>query len=333
MIGGVLIPAILLASAPLADDEPPTAPPSSVSSTAASEPQGTTPVMPVVVGTSGEPRQAPAAVPGPASQTTAANSTPEASDIVVTARPRSVRGDPLQQVNAQSFAVTQAVDGAIVGPVSLAYENALPAPVRSGLRNFLNNLHEPVVALNFLLQLKPGKAAETAGRFAINSTVGAVGVLDIAKRRPFNLARRPNGFADTFGYYGIAPGPFLFLPLIGATTVRDLIGGTLDGSVLPLAIGRPFNRAIYTIPTGVVRGLDRRAEFDEKLQTLRESADPYAAARVFYLQRRQAEIDRLRGRHDRAVPPASPIPDPAAVPSVLPAPDVAAPAVVPPPSA
>jgi len=85
----------------------------------------------------------------------------------------------------------------------------------------------------------------------------------------------------------------MFLPLIGATTLRDLVGGTLDGIVLPYAVGKPFNRLIYTGPTGILRGLDRRVEFDAKLQALREQSDPYAAARAFYLERRQAEIDGL----------------------------------------
>lgn len=295
MIGGALASAMYLASAPLATEEPPLAAPQSppaATATATNQP------MMEASGLTTMPPPPSAEVPASV-ETSASSPVASSDDIVVTARPRNAPGDPLQRVNAESFAITQSVDKAFVGPVSLAYKHALPAPVRSGLRNFLNNLHEPVVALNFLLQLRPGKAVETAGRFAINSTIGGAGVFDLAKRRPFNLRRRPNGFADTMGFYGVKPGAFLFLPLIGATTVRDLIGGMLDGVVLPLTVGRPFNRLAFTGPTGVIRGLDRRAEFDEKLQTLRSSADPYAAARAFYLQRRQAEIDELRGRHSR----------------------------------
>ncbi|MFX6258432.1 MlaA family lipoprotein, partial [Acinetobacter baumannii] len=88
-----------------------------------------------------------------------------------------------------------------------------PVPVRSGIRNFLYNLREPIVFVNFLLQHKAGKAAETLGRFVVNSTVGVGGLFDMAKRRPIHLPRRPNGFADTLGFYGVKPGPFLFLPL------------------------------------------------------------------------------------------------------------------------
>lgn len=248
------------------------------------------------------------------------------ADIVVTVRGRSAPGDPIEAVNFKAFAATQAIDRALVGPAALAYQHTVPAPVRSGVRNVLNNLHEPDVFLNYLLQLKPGKAAETFARFAVNSTLGVGGLFDIAKRRPFKLPRRHNGFADTFGYYGVKPGPFLYLPLIGPTTVRDLIGGGLDRFVLPLAVGRPFNRLTFTIPVGVVSALDHRAEFDEQLHILHDgAADPYAASRDFYLRRRQAEIDGLHGkRHGAAKPesaPAAVSAEPTAPAQKSPAPD------------
>jgi phospholipid-binding lipoprotein MlaA len=219
------------------------------------------------------------------------------SDIVVTARAHTP-GDPLAATNAKSFAFTQRVDAGFVGPVALAYQHTLPGPLRSGVRNVLKNLHEPVVFVNYMLQLKPGKAAETVGRFAINSTVGVGGLFDVARKRPFSLPRRPNGFADTLGFYGVKPGPFMYLPLIGPTTLRDLAGGLVDRLVLPLSVGKPFNQLSYTIPTGVVATLDHRAEFDEQLHKLHDGvADPYANSRDFYLQRRQAEIDALHGKH------------------------------------
>ncbi|WP_404710132.1 VacJ family lipoprotein [Sphingomonas sp. MMS24-J13] len=230
---------------------------------------------------------------------------PAADDdiIVVEARPRSP-ADPFVAANAQSFAVTQQVDKAFVGPVSIAYKTKIPEPIRNGIRNFLNNTREPVIFLNFLLQFKPGKAAETFGRFAINTTVGAAGLFDMAKRRPFKLPRRPNGFADTMGYYGVKPGPFLFLPLIGPTTVRDAIGGGLDRLVLPFAFGAPFTDFAYGASTGTLSGLEYRSSFDDQLRTIREeSRDPYRTRRELYLRKRQAEIDDLRGRPSEPAPP------------------------------
>ncbi len=221
---------------------------------------------------------------------------PQRGDILVTGHRRDP-GDPLRAVNAKSFAATQAVDSAVIGPVSMAYARTLPRPVRSGIHNFLYNLREPVVFVNFLVQLKPGKAAETVGRFAINSTVGAAGLFDVARKKPFHLPRRANGFADTLGYYGVHNGPFLFLPITGPTTVRDLIGGTLDRLLLPLGVGKPFTKTYFTAPLGVLGALDHRADFDPTLHKLHDGvADPYASTRAFYLARRQAEIDHLHGR-------------------------------------
>jgi len=243
--------------------------------------------------------------------------------IVVTARSR-IAADPLEQVNADTFEAVQQVDGAIVAPAASVYEKVIPRPVRSGVRNFLANLTEPVSALNFLLQLKPGKAAETLGRFAINTTVGIGGLVDVAKKKPFNLPRRPNGFANTLGFYGVKPGAYLYLPLVGSTTIRDLIGGGVDLLVYPTAIGRPFNNAFVTGPIGVVSGLDDRIESDEEIQKIRdESDDPYAAVRDNYLRTRQAEINALRGISPPENQPSAeeaevdaPTADPAIAPSV-----------------
>ncbi|WP_235188300.1 MlaA family lipoprotein, partial [Sphingomonas sp. FUKUSWIS1] len=271
------------------------------------------PVVPVapVAAPQTAPVPAPVAVPQTAPVPAPVPAEPNAQkDIVVVGQTRDP-GDPLRGVNAQAFGATQAVDSAVVGPVARVYKRKVPSPIRKGIHNFLYNLREPIVFVNFLLQFKPGKAAETVGRFVINSTVGAAGVIDVAKKRPFRLPRRSNGFANTLGYHGIGNGPFLFLPLVGPTTVRDLIGGTLDRLLLPTAIGSPFTDASYTVPAGVLGALDHRADFDETLKCLHDDVgDPYASSRAFYLHRRQAEIDHLHRR-----PPAPPPECQAALPA------------------
>ena len=228
----------------------------------------------------------------------------EGAEIVITGRKRDP-GDPLARINAQSFAITQAIDEAVIEPTATAYEKAVPEPVRNGLRNFANNLHEPAVFVNFILQLKIGKAAETLGRFAINTTVGVGGLFDVAKRKPINLPRRRNGFADTLGCYGVPPGPFLFLPLIGPTTVRDLIGGSVDGFVIPLPLPGPAARQLrqptVALARSAARELDKRVEFDEEITDIRKSEDPYVASRTYYLRKRQAEIESLCGTKGTAV--------------------------------
>ena len=222
---------------------------------------------------------------------------PEQAAIVVTAKPRPDPGDPVEAVNEVAFSAVQAVDTEFVGPLAMSYKSAIPNPARSGLRHFFNNLQEPIVFLNFLLQLKPGKAAETLGRFTVNSTIGVAGLIDVAKKKPFHLPRRPNGFAYTMGYYGVKPGPFLFLPIIGPTTVRDLFGRWVDLLVLPITVGKPFTNPIYGASTLVLRSLDERAEADDRLRRLKEgSQDHYKALRDDYLRNRQAEIDQLHSK-------------------------------------
>lgn len=215
--------------------------------------------------------------------------------ITVTARPAPPPGDPMQGLNVQSFELVQSIDKGVTGPVARGYKRALPSPVRSGLRNALRNLGEPVVVLNYMLQIKPGRSLRTLGRFAINSTIGIAGLIDVAKRRPFHLPHCSNGFAYTLGYYGVKPGAYMYLPLIGPTTVRDLAGRLGDLSLLPLTVGKPFNDPVFAIPTTTIRLIDERAEADDEMRELANGpADPYSTVRDRYLQKRQAEIDALR---------------------------------------
>lgn len=228
------------------------------------------------------------------------------NEIIVTGRTGAPPGDPLEKLNIQSYKAVQAVDTAVIRPVAMGYRRVVPAPVRDGVRNFINNLREPVVFLNYLLQLKPGKAVETVGRFTINTTAGVGGVFDWAKRKPFYLPRRPNGLANTLGYWGVKPGPFLFLPLIGPTTVRDMIGDGLDRLVLPLGVGKPFNKPYVGIPVYVFSSMDQRAEFDETLEKQHNSTEPYATTREDYLKAREDMINYLHGRGPAVPKPSDP---------------------------
>lgn len=233
--------------------------------------------------------QAPAA-------TTAPPPVDQPEDIVVTGEGRAPPGDPLEHLNAKSFEAVQSVDKAVVEPVAKAYNKGLPRPVRKGFRNFFANLQEPVVFAAYLLQLKPGKAIETVGRFSINTTLGVAGLFDVAKRKPFFLPYRPNGLANVLGFYGVGPGPYMYLPIVGPTTLRDIIGDTVDKMIVPFAVGKPFTKPAYVIPATILNQLGERAAFDDTVQQIRKEDDPYAAYRELYLKQRQAEIDALHGR-------------------------------------
>lgn len=260
------------------------------------------PAPPVVVPTIGT-----IAPPSPGAPATdngqpPAEAPPSPNDIVVTARGEAPPGDPMQEANIASYRAVQSVDRALVAPVATGYQSIIPEPVRDGLGNALRNLSEPVNFLNFLLQFKIGKAAETLGRFVVNTTFGVGGLIDVAKTKPFNLPYRRNGFANTLGFYGVEPGPYFYLPLIGPTTLRDLAGNSIDLLVVPTAVGTPFNRAAYSIPTNVIRQLNDRIENDAEIERLQEeSADPYVETRTLYLEMRQREIDALKGKRGDVV--------------------------------
>ena len=196
------------------------------------------------------------------------------------------------------FAVQDRLDRAIIRPAAIGYRHVVPKPVRGGLRHFLSNLTEPIVFLNYLLQLKPGKAAETLVRFAVNSTIGVGGVLDVAKLPSIGLSHRSNGFGNTLGFYGVKAGPYLFLPLFGPSDLRDFLGGQADSLTIPVLVaGKPFNQPAYLVPSAVIGGLDQREQNDDDLRALYAGAvDPYASLRSVYLQDRKAEIEALHHR-------------------------------------
>lgn len=241
-------------------------------------------------------------------------------------------GDPFERTNRGFFKTQSSIDRRFFQPVAKTYQRVVPKPVRSGLRNIIRNLSEPIVFLNDLLQLRPGRALKTLGRFAINSTVGLGGAIDVAQK--LDLPYRSNGFGNTLGRWGVGPGPYLYLPLIGPTTLRDLLAGQIDGLTLPVGVGFPFNRLDYQLSRTVVSTIDRRAEADADLKALLAgAADPYATLRSVYLQSREAAIADARGKPldlaplddpliDSAGPGAdtgSPADEPAAEPMLEPA--------------
>lgn len=218
----------------------------------------------------------------------------DGAEIIVEGEYGPPAGDPVEKINAESYRIIQAVDQAVVEPLAYAYRDGLPEPIRDGLGNVVRNLGEPSNALNFLLQGKVGMAFETLGRLAINSTVGVGGLFDVAGKKA-DLPYRRNGFANTMGFYGVGPGPYLYLPVTGATSVRDLLGRTLDQFLLPIVVGKPFNQTEFGVSYFVVNGLDQRLAFDEEIAAIRATEDPYGVRRDTYLAKRRRDIAALKG--------------------------------------
>jgi phospholipid-binding lipoprotein MlaA len=211
--------------------------------------------------------------------------------LLLTAQPcfaQAEPSDPWEKMNRRFFAVQDVLDRRIFGPLARSYGQA-PSPLRSGLRNFARNLGEPLVAVNDVLQGRVGTAASTVGRFVINSTVGIAGLNDPAKDG--GIPHHDNGFGTTLGRWGARPGPYLFLPLIGPSSVRDGFGSAADIGLNPLTYMQYTGKTYVGATTTVVGGLDTRFGAQQDLDTIRQtSTDPYATLRSYYLQNRQAEI-------------------------------------------
>ncbi|WP_420384620.1 MlaA family lipoprotein [Novosphingobium sp.] len=266
----------------------------------ASAPNTTPPADGTIAASPAAPDPAPpatTAAPAAATPTTPAGTTPPATSEIVVSGERGLKKiDPAIQFNKTSYAVMQKADDVFVAPAMHIYRDVLPKPVRTGLHNFFFNLTEPVNALNYMLQLHPGKALKTVARFGINTTIGIGGLIDVAKKKPFNLHYRPNGFANTLGYWGIGPGPYFFLPLVGPTTLRDLVGTLLGQAALPAFLGGPFKSRYYVAGAGIITALDYRVIVDDDLAKVRKTQSPYSTYRQAYLKTRYEEIEALHGR-------------------------------------
>lgn len=239
--------------------------------------------------------------------------------------------DPLEGFNRISFAVSMAIDKVLLRPLALTYLKVAPKPVRDGLRNVLSHWGGPIIALNDLLQLKPKRAVRTIGRFIINTLLGLGGLFDVAKEKKFKLPHHGNSFSNTLAMWGVGPGPYIYLPILGPTTLRDQtdrIQQFVPGIDYPLFRGGRGTVFQYTL------GLEDRATSDQELKALLDDAvDPYATFRATWLQQRQGEIERLKapdGKEPGSVeanPLDDALDDPAA-PASTPSPATAAPETI-----
>jgi len=208
------------------------------------------------------------------------------------------KADPLEPVNRIVFTFNTVADKVVLEPVAKTYQAVTPKPARKGIRNFLDNLQSPVILANDLLQGKWKRAAKTTARFAINSTVGIGGVLDVAKSA--GLEMHYEDFGQTLATKGVPAGPYLILPLFGPTNARDLIGLSVDLTLSPLSFTRfkgkqSFGRARLALNT-----IDRRAETLQQIEIIRKNTpDEYVSIRSYYEQiRKDAIADGVVDIHD-----------------------------------
>ncbi len=197
--------------------------------------------------------------------------------------------DPFQPLNRQVYAFNDVLDRNIARPLAVQYTKKIPSDVRGSTRLFRKNLGEPWNAVNQLAQGRFSRAAQTFGRFTIN-TVTSLGLADPATR--LGLSTEDEDFGTTLGYYGIPSGPYVMLPILGPSTFRDSIGRIADSQARPQKYLLDGDDRLY-YSEQLLRGVDARSQVLDVEQVLQ--GDKYAQLRDFYLQRKSYSIAEKKG--------------------------------------
>lgn len=194
--------------------------------------------------------------------------------------------DPLESYNRAMFTFNDKLDRALIKPVAQGYQAVLPSPVRTGVGNFFGNLGDPWIAVNSLLQGKVTEALNGSMRFVFNSTLGLLGLIDIAT--PMGLPKHDEDLGQTFGAWGVGEGAYVVLPFFGPRTVRDTFGLAGDIAADPVQ-GIDEVRTANSLTA--LRVVDDRARLLGAEKTLEEGTlDPYAYSRDFYLEQRRYKV-------------------------------------------
>ncbi len=233
-----------------------------------------------------------------------------------TAAPPANPADPWEAWNRKVYAFNDAVDGAVVKPLATAYRDVVPQLLRTGVSNFFGNIGDAWSAANHLLQGKATSGVEMGWRFMTNTVIGLAGVLDPATE--MGLQRRSEDFGQTLGAWGVGPGPFVMLPLLGPSTLRDSAGLLVDRQASASRLAGT-DAGSYGVTTLEVLSL--RASLLGATGLLDQVAlDRYSFLRDAYLQRRldavydgaAPMVDEFADEPASAAPAAKPAPTPPA---------------------
>jgi len=194
--------------------------------------------------------------------------------------------DPLEPFNRDVTRFNDAVDKAVLKPVATAYQDVVPSPVRTGVGNFFGNLGDAWSFVNNVLQFRPEAAVDSFMRVSLNTFFGMAGVLDIASEA--GIDRHKEDFGQTLGRWGMPPGPYLVLPLLGPSTFRDTAALPVDrvGNVVSTLDHVPTRNSLIAL-----RAVDTRAHLLRTVQVLEQAAlDPYSFNRDAFLQKRRNDV-------------------------------------------
>lgn len=191
--------------------------------------------------------------------------------------------DPLEPINRGIYQFNDGVDKVLIKPAAEFYRFAIPEFMRTGVSNFFSNLNDVIIALNSLLQGKLAQSGSDAARLIVNSTVGLLGLFDVATE--IGLEKHNEDFGQTLGYWGIGDGPYLVLPLLGPSSARDAVGWVGDYYAWPVTYVDDDGTRYVLIG---LRFVSARADLLEASRILETAAlDPYEFVRDAYLQRRR----------------------------------------------
>ena len=200
--------------------------------------------------------------------------------------PNANPSDPLEPLNRSVFRFNDGVDRAVLRPVATAYRDVTPSIVRTGVNNFFGNLADVWSLANNVLQLKPKESIETMFRVGVNTTIGLGGLIDVATE--MQIEKHTEDFGQTLGYWGVKSGPYVVLPILGPSTLRDSVAKIVDlnGDLVNGIETNSTRNALI-----VLRGVDTRSKYLGAGELLDQAAlDKYTFTRDFYLKRRGSQI-------------------------------------------
>jgi len=194
--------------------------------------------------------------------------------------------DPFEDINRTVYGFNETVDDNLLEPVSRAYKDHVPEVAQDGVSNFFGNLRDVSTLANQILQFKPVESIETLGRILVNSTIGLGGLFDVAS--DMGLTTDDEDFGQTMGVWGVEEGPYVVLPLLGPSTVRDgaglFVDTTSDANMIDKTEGIGF------ISSSAINIIDKRVELLPVTDMLDLSDDPYTMMRSSYLQKRKFDV-------------------------------------------
>jgi len=194
--------------------------------------------------------------------------------------------DPFEDINRTVFGFNEAVDDNLLEPASRAYKDHVPEVAQDRVSDFFGNLRDVSTLANQILQFKPVESVETLGRILVNSTIGLGGLFDVAS--DMGLTTDDEDFGQTMGVWGVEEGPYVVLPLLGPSTVRDSAGLFVDTTSDANMIAK--TEGIGFISSSTINIIDKRVELLPATDMLDLSDDPYTMMRSSYLQKRKFDV-------------------------------------------